>query len=210
MTTKPTRRFVLAIGLAFIIGSAAAAPVHAQQNDDAVAFVRSLGQQAIALLADKTLSVSDRTRVFRELLLDHFDMKSIARLVMGRHWRRATAAQKDIFDVLFEDYVVATYGSRLDAYKGEQLTVGTARQATDKVMAVSSEIMPQRGPSIDVDWMLHQKDDRWYVIDVIVEGISMVISQRSEFSTVINQRGGIDGLIENIRTRIEIVSADQS
>lgn len=204
------RRILLAIGLAFIIDSVVTAPAHAQRADDPVAFVRSLGQQAIALLADTTLSVSDRTRVFRELLLDHFDMKSIGRLVMGRHWRRVSAAQKDVFEPLFEDYVIATYGSRLDAYSGEQLTVGIARQANDKVMAVSSEITRQQGQSVDVDWMLHRRNDRWYVIDVIVEGISMVISQRSEFSTVINQRGGIDGLIENIQTRIDIVSADQS
>ena len=167
-----------------------------------------LGQQAIGILADKSLSGGDRTRIFRELLVGHFDMKLIGRLVMGRHWRRATAVQKEVFEPLFEDYVVATYGSRLDAYDGEQLTVGTARQATDRSTAVSSEIMPQQGPSIDVDWMLHQRDDRWYVIDVIIEGVSMVVSQRSEFSTVIDQRGGIEGLIENIRTRIDIVNAD--
>ncbi|MGI9451446.1 MAG: MlaC/ttg2D family ABC transporter substrate-binding protein [Geminicoccaceae bacterium] len=199
---------MLTIGLALIIGPAATTTVNAQRNDDPVAFVRSLGQQAIGVLADKSLSGGDRTRVFRELLVGHFDMKSIGRLVMGRHWRRATAAQKEVFEPLFEDYVVATYGSRLDAYEGEQLTIGNARQATDRFTAVSSEIMPQQGPSIDVDWMLHQRDDRWYVIDVIIEGISMVISQRSEFSTVIDQRGGIDGLIENIRTRIDIVNAD--
>ena len=58
--------------------------------------------------------------------------------------------------------------------------------------------------------MLRRKDGRWYVIDVVIEGVSMVVSQRSEFATVINQRGGIDGLIENLRTRIEIVSADHA
>jgi phospholipid transport system substrate-binding protein len=208
--TKPTRRILLTIGLALIASSTAATTATSQQDDDPVQFVQSLGQQAVGLLADKTLSAGDRKRVFRALLVDRFDMTSIGRLVLGRHWRRATVAQKGLFGGVFEDYVVATYAGRLDAYDGEQFTVGTARQANDKVTAVSSEIMPQQGAPIDVDWMLHRKNDRWFVIDVIVEGISMVISQRSEFSTIINQRGGIEGLIESIRTRIDIVSANPS
>lgn len=208
--TKPTRRILLTIGLALIVSSAVATTATSQQDDDPARFVQSLGQQAVGLLADKTLSAGDRKRVFRELLVDRFDMTSIGRLVMGRHWRRATATQKDLFGRLFEEYVVSTYASRLDAYNGEQFTVGAARQANEKVTAVSGVVTRPQGPAISVDWMLHRKDGRWYVIDVIVEGISMVISQRSEFSTIINQRGGIDGLIESIRTRIDIVSADPS
>ena len=212
-TGLATRRGLLGMGLTLFIGSAAVsalADTTSQTVDDPAQFVRSLGQRAIDLLADEALSAADRKRAFRELLIDRFDMTSIGRLVMGRHWRRATAAQKDVFGPLFEDYVVTTYGSRLDAYSGEQLTVGNARRATDKVMAVSSQVTRQRGQPVDVDWRLHRKNDRWYIIDVVIEGISMVISQRSEFTTVINQRGGIDGLIENIRTRIDVVSAESS
>jgi phospholipid transport system substrate-binding protein len=208
--TKPTRRILLTVSLALLVSAAVATTATSQQEGDPVQFVRSLGQQAVGLLADRTLSAGDRTRVFRELLVERFDMASIGRLVMGRYWRRATTAQKDQFGALFEDYVVATYASRLDAYNGEQFNVGTARRANDKVTAVSGEVTRQQGAPIDVDWMVHRKNDRWYVIDVIVEGVSMVISQRSEFSTIINQQGGIDGLIESIRTRIDIVSADPS
>jgi len=208
--TKSTRRILLTVSLALLVSSAVATTATSQEEDDPVQFVRSLGQQAVGLLANRTLSAGDRKRVFRELLVERFDMTSIGRLVMGRHWRRATTAQKDQFGPLFEDYVVATYASRLDAYNGEQFNVGTARRANDKVTAVSGEVTRQQGASIDVDWMVHRKNDGWYVIDVVVEGVSMVISQRSEFSSIINQQGGIDGLIESIRTRIDIVSADPS
>jgi phospholipid transport system substrate-binding protein len=182
----------------------------AANDDDPVAFVQSLGQQAIALLADETLSPTDRQHVFRELLTDRFDMTSIGRLVMGRYWRQMTKVQRERFGSLFEDFVVATYSRRLDAYSGEQLTVGQAREASKNVTAVGSRVTRGQRQPVNVDWMLRREDGRWHVIDVVIEGISMVISQRSEFATVISQRGGIDGLIDTLSTRIDIVSAAQA
>jgi phospholipid transport system substrate-binding protein len=119
-----------------------------------------------------------------------------------------TAAQKDVFSPMFEDFVVTTYSRRLDAYSGEQLMLGQARKAGKKVTAVGSQVTRAQGQPVDVDWMLRRNDGRWYVIDVVIEGVSMVISQRSEFATVISQQGGIDGLIENLRSRVDVVSAD--
>ena len=203
---------MLGLGLVLLLGSSnigALAETAQQIEDDPVAFVRLLGQQATAVLADENLKAADRQRVFRELLIDRFDMPSIGRLVMGRHWRRATTEQKDLFGPLFQEFVVATYGRRFEAYSGEQLMVGRARKASKKITAVSSRVTRRKGQPIDVSWMLHRKDGRWYVIDVVIEGISMVISQRSEFAAVIGRRGGINGLIESIRSRIELASTDR-
>ena len=208
---KATRRRLLHTGLALLTGLTAPGILvgpAAADDDDPVAFVQSLGQRAIALLSDESLSAAERKRVFRELLIDRFDMPRIGRLVMARYWRQMTAAQKGVFGPLFEDFVVTTYSRRLDAYSGEQLTLGQARKAGKKVMAVGSQVTRGRGQPVDVDWMLRRNDGRWYVIDVLIEGVSMVISQRSEFATVISQQGGIDGLIENLRTRIDVVSVD--
>ena len=208
---KATRRRLLHAGLALLTGSTAPGILvgpAAADDDDPVAFVQSLGQRAIALLSDESLSAAERKRMFRELLIDRFDMPRIGRLVMARYWRQMTAAQKGVFGPLFEDFVVTTYSHRLDAYSGEQLTLGQARKAGKKVMAVGSQVTRGRGQPVDVDWMLRRNDGRWYVIDVLIEGVSMVISQRSEFATVISQQGGIDGLIENLRTRVDVVSAD--
>jgi phospholipid transport system substrate-binding protein len=210
---RAARRVFLATSLALLTGITAPGILvepAAANDDDPVAFVQSLGQQAIALLADETLSPTDRQHVFRELLTDRFDMTSIGRLVMGRYWRQMTEVQRDRFGPLFEDFVVATYSRRLDAYSGEQLTVGQAREASKNVTAVGSRVTRGQRQPVNVDWMLRREDGRWHVIDVVIEGISMVISQRSEFAAVISQRGGIDGLIDTLRTRIDIVSAAQA
>ena len=208
---KGARRAFLGTGLALLTGLTAPGILvepAAANDDDPVAFVQSLGQRAIALLSDESLSAAERKSVFRELLIDRFDMPSIGRLVMARYWRQMTAAQRDVFGPLFEDFVVTTYSRRLDAYSGEQLTLGRARKAGKKVTAVGSQVTRGQGQPVDVDWMLRRNDGRWYVIDVVIEGVSMVISQRSEFATVISQQGGIDGLIDNLRSRIDVVSAE--
>ena len=157
-----TRRGFLHAGLALLTGMAVAGSFAetAAANDDPTAFVRSLGQQAIALLADETLAPADRQHAFRELLTDRFDMPSIGRLVMGRYWRQTTEAQRELFGPLFEDFVVATYSRRLDAYSGEQLTVGQARETSKNVTAVGSQVTRGHGQPVDVDWMLRRKDGR--------------------------------------------------
>ena len=110
-----TRRAFLGTSLALLTGLVDAGTfteAAAANDDDPVAFVRSLGQRAIALLSDETLSAAERKRVFRELLIDRFDMPSIGRLVMARYWRQMTPVQREVFGPLFEDFVVATYSRR--------------------------------------------------------------------------------------------------
>ncbi|MEM9439033.1 MAG: ABC transporter substrate-binding protein [Pseudomonadota bacterium] len=209
---KATKRGFLITGLAFLMGLVGAgfsAPTTAASDGDPGTFIQSLGQQAIALLADDTLAPIDRQHAFRELLTDRFDMTSIGRLVMGRHWRQMTEAQRKLFGPLFEDFVVTTYSRRLAAYSGETLKVGHTRNAGKSLIAVGSEVARARGQSVNVDWMLRRNKGRWYVIDVVIEGVSMVITQRSEFATVISQRGGVDGLIETLRVRIDVANADE-
>ena len=177
-----------------------AASVHADEGP--AHFVQHLGRKAIDMLSDDTQNGMDRERTFRSLLIEHFDVKKMGRLVMGRHWRMVSDLQKAEFFRLFEDFIVATYASRLSEYSDQEFTVGATRQNSKRITAVSSQITSTDGTSIDVDWMLQPKADRWYVVDIVIEGISMIITQRAEFGTVINQRGGIDGLLQSLNSKI--------
>lgn len=210
---RVTRRLFLGTILWLLTGSAVAdslAEPAAANHDNPVAFVRSLSESAIALFSDKTMTVTERNRMFRELLIERFDMPSIGRLVLGRYWRQTTEAQKVLFSKLFEDFVVTTYSHRLDAYSGEKLTIGKSRKAGENVTVVGSQVARDQQSPVDVDWMLRLNNGRWHVVDVVIEGISMVISQRSEFAAIINKQGGIDGLIQALRTRVNAVSINQA
>ena len=89
----------------------------------------------------------------------------------------------------------------MNGYNGEQFEVGVARQNGQKTTAVASWITQPDGTPINIDWMLQRDGDRWYVVDIVIEGVSMVITQRSEFGTVISQSGGIEGLLKSLRLK---------
>ncbi len=174
----------------------------AGDDEDAAQFVRGFGEQAIAMLSDPALAPEDREREFRRLLTDGFHLELIGRFVLGRHWRRANDEERAEFQRLFEDYVVASYARQLGNYAGEQLVIQGGRTQGDRGALVSSQITRPQGDPIQVEWRLRRAGDGWRIIDVMVEGISMAVTHRSEFSPVIGSHGGrIDGLLEVLRDK---------
>ena len=131
-----------------------------------------------------------------------FDLRTIGRFILGRYWRRATRAERREFEHLFEDYIVATYAARLGRYKGETLVVGSARGDGNGDMLVNTEVIPRQGPAARVEWRVRGNAGNYKIIDVVVEGVSMVITQRSEFASVIQRSGGqVAGLLDELRKK---------
>lgn len=162
-------------------------------------FIRIVGQEAIDTLTQKELSEAERQDRFREILNRTFEIKVIARFALGRYWRRASEAQRTEYIDLFEDFIVQAYSARFRNYSGDKFTVGQVRELNTRDRLVQSEILLKDGRKIPVFWRV-RKGDPMKIVDVMVEGVSMAITQRDEFSAIINQNGGkIDGLIAQLR-----------
>ncbi|MGH1481354.1 MAG: MlaC/ttg2D family ABC transporter substrate-binding protein [Geminicoccales bacterium] len=137
------------------------------------------------------------------------DLSLLARMTMGRYWRRATSDQQSAFVDLFRDYLLHSFSTRLRRYAGADLSAARKRfaiVATQSVgkqdVIVRSTVAPPSGPSLDVDWRLRHRDGRPVIIDLVVEGVSLLITQRSEFGSVL-ERVGIDGLIKELKDRVD-------
>jgi phospholipid transport system substrate-binding protein len=189
------RRQVIAGALLLVAMPAIAA----RAQPDPAAVVRSFADRAIALLAAEDLGEGERLAALHELLVGSFDLAITARLVLGRHWRAATPEQRAAFEELFERYVIATYGRRLDAYGGETLEVQAAQARGDQDALVRSRLCGPRGPPLAVDWRLRQGVGGWRIIDVVIANVSLAITHRSEFAAVIDRKGGLDGLLRALR-----------
>lgn len=163
----------------------------ASQQADAKAFVSSMGDKAIEFLSNSSLSQSQKEKEFQKLLTRNFDMATIGRFALGKNWRSATTAQQKEYLKLFEDLVVRVYASRFNEYKGEGFNVASAKPSGKKDVLVTSYIVPNGGSKVQVDWRVRNKNGQNKIIDVIIEGVSMSLTQRSDFSSVI-QRGGGD------------------
>ncbi len=189
-------------GAVALFGFGAPHPAAASGAGDPAVFVREFSAQAIGVLADQSLSGEHRQQAFRDLLTAGFDVKSISRFVLGRYWRRATEAQRSEFTALFEDLIVATYSRKFSDYSGQTLKVEAIREENEKMAAVASRILRESGEPIRIDWRLLRRDQSWRIVDVVVEGMSMVLSQRSEYAAVIKGDGGkIEGLLVKLREK---------
>lgn len=154
-------------------------------------FVRSMGNEAIRFLSDPSLTQDQKKNKFKKLLRNSFDMNTIARFAIGKYWRTASKEQQSEYKKLFEAMVVEVYAQRFDEYQGQSLDVRAYRVNSPKDTIVTSYIVPGEGPEIKVDWRVRYKKGKYKIVDVIIEGVSMSLTQRSDFSSVI-QRGGGD------------------
>jgi phospholipid transport system substrate-binding protein len=187
---------------AFIALTGALAPaISASAAADPAAMISNLGTQALQVLG-KDATQSQRVARFRELLRDDFDVPVIARFVLGRYWNVATEEQRAEFTKLFEDYIAIAYATRLAEYSGEQFKVISSRPDGDGAIVSSQILRPAGAAPIKVDWRLVGRGGVYKISDVSVDGISMAVTERSEFASVIQHNGGqVQSLIAMLRDR---------
>ena len=181
--------FVLPLFAALSAASAQQAPA---------AFVQELGDRTIEVLTNESYSDEVRMSHYRALLRDGFAVKTIGRFALGRHWRTATPEMREEYLGLFEEFVLDIYSKRLDGFAGETFTIIKSRPIDDTDTMVSTEISGVDGPSIRVDYRVRTRNGVTQIVDVLVEGISLIVTQRSEFASVI-RRDGLEGLLDKLR-----------
>jgi phospholipid transport system substrate-binding protein len=193
-----TRRCA-AVGALFVMVLVLAAPREARAQD-ASSFVATLGEQAIQVLGPGVPEVQRQAR-FRVLFHDDFDLPGIGQFVLGRYWRAATPQEQQDFLALFQEYLVRAYSARLGQYGGEPFRVTGTRPNGEETI-VSSEIVRRNGTPIVVDWYLTGRGS-FKITDVYVSGVSMKVTQRDEFASVIQRNGGqVGALIAQLRQKL--------
>jgi phospholipid transport system substrate-binding protein len=199
---RPLRAVLAALVVAFFLpyGTAQAEETFA---GDAEKFIQSLANQAIEALTANDISRAERISRFRKLLDDNFAVDGIARFVLGPYWRRATDEERAEYLKLFEDFVVITYVNRFSEYTGETLQVtDTVMLDKNDALVKSRIVRPQGQPPVRVDWRVRSPNGGFKIVDVVVEGVSMSLTQRSEFASVIKRGGNrVSSLIEMLRER---------
>ena len=164
-------------------------------------FIEVLADQAIATLTVDSISREERVARFRTLLRDNFAIPSIGRWVLGRYWGQTSEAERSEYLTLFENLIVATYVDQFAAYAGEKLSVVRSSDVGEGDVMVQTLISRPNGiQPIGVGWRVRRHNDRFWIVDVMAEGISMGQTQRAEFASVIRRNGGkVEGLLAELR-----------
>lgn len=198
--------FVFAILAAMLAPSAnAAAP-----GEEAEAFLQELAVSGIAMLENREYTSEQRELEFRGIIRKGFALEAIGKFVVGRYWRDMSPDQQKEYLELFSEWLLKAYANRLGGYSGQTLEIVKSMETGSryKDVIVSTRVNRASGqPAIIADWRVRKFGDEYKIIDVSVEGASMVGTQRKEFESVI-QKVGVDGLIDNLRNRLTVLLAN--
>ncbi len=189
---------------AAVLALIAAPLASAHAAGEASGFINKLGTEALQVLSTKGVQSADGQAQFKQLLDDNFDVQGIGKFVLGRAWNTATPEQQADYQSLFKVLVEQIYTERFSGYAGETFKVlGEKPGNNDTDTIVNTQVVHTNGaPPVGVDWTVRREDGGLKIFDVVVEGVSMSVTQRSEFASVIQRNGGkIDALLQLLRQR---------
>lgn len=200
---------------AFLILTVALAGPHtarADISDEAKAFIRKLSDEVIEKLTDPDLPLEQQEERFKGIVTKYIAFKSISRWVLGqRHWKRASEEQRTEYMRLYGDLMVATYAHRFQGYSGEKLEVTKARVIDANQALVESKIVREGADKpLIINWRVRGANGTYRIIDIMVEGLSMSQTQRSEFKSFMRSNGGnMDALLANLKERLQKARSDR-
>ena len=179
-------------------------------EDGSREFIQLMTNEAIQSLTTENISRIERIKRFRLLFNDRFAVRSIGKFVLGRHWRKASDDEKSEYLKLFEDFMIISYFDRFVSYAGVTLQFKNTRIENKTNVTVFSEIrQPDGAKPIHIDWRVGTNGSIFKVLDVVVEGISMSNTLRSDFGSIISRKDGkILGLIQALKKKTIALQAE--
>ena len=165
-------------------------------------FVSNFADNAISILSNDSLDASQKNVQFTELVMSSIDMNLISKFVLSKYWKLATDDQKKAYQVAFKQYFISSYANKLDQYSGEKVII-VSSNAAKKFVIVKSNIVRDGTDTlkIELDWRLLTRDSQTKIIDLSIEGISLIIAQREEFQSFLaNNDNSLDALINKLNS----------
>ena len=199
------RRHIFTVFLVAALMAFAPRAVSAEvTTEDVKSFVNTMASSAINSLTGKDIARDVRKERFRALVNDFFAVKSIGKWVLGRHWRRATPEQREEYLTLFENMLLERYVDGFKDYSGESLEISRAEKRQENDFIVHTMLKRPGGQPVEVSWRVGvgERDGQhiFKIVDIIVNGLSMALTQQKEFNSVISNNGNsVDSLLEKMR-----------
>lgn len=206
------RRLIAPIALvAFMMPGISAAAGDLAQAEKMISTVT---ESAVHEVVAANVTQEEKIARFRSMFSGYFDVPSIARFVIGRYWRGAPQVEQDRFITLFHEVNIYTWARRFNEYNGQKLVVTQVTPDGDKGAFVDTAILQDGNqPPFNVRWRLRERDDTefgWQIVDIVIEGVSMAITYRSDYSSLLAANGGdLSKLNDMLTQRVAELKANQ-
>lgn len=194
-SSKTASRVALAAALALTVVAPAV-----RAADGPTAVVERTTSSVIAILTNAALSTEEKRTRVEDVVLSSVDFETLSKLVIARNWSKFTEAQRAEFMTLFRNHLSMTYGRNVESYKNEKVTITGSREENGGDTTVKTKILRGGPGDILVDYRMRQRDGTWKIIDVIIEGVSLVSNFRSQFQDVVAS-GGPERLLALLRDK---------
>ena len=181
----------------FLVNSAFADTI----EDKAREFISNIGKEVVASLAKNETTEAEKEKILNDLFNKNFDVNFISRFVLGRYARTATEKQFSEFKQSFQTYIITLYVKQFSNYTGETFEVGRSRRIK-KGSIIYAQILSSKKSPVDLVFVVNANKEPYKIADVFVEGISMLLTLRDEYTSFLGQHDGdIDELIRQLKDR---------
>ena len=166
-------------------------------------FVEKLGKQVVEKVSNTEITELERYNNFKKLYLSSFDNYYISRFVLGRYWKTIDKSVQKKFVDTFNNYIVATYAPKFKGWEGTFKAVESLFE--NNYYNVKMDILNKDGPTLKMMWKMYlNKNKEFKILDVNIDGVSMLVTQRAEFLSVIkNHPNGVNGLIDAMNKKTD-------
>ncbi|MBI4516226.1 MAG: ABC transporter substrate-binding protein [Deltaproteobacteria bacterium] len=168
--------------------------------DSPMAVVQQTTDAVLAVLDDHSLSSADKRRKIEDIVYERFDFETLSRLVLARNWKQLAPEQQRQFVDEFKRHLSLTYGKNVENYNNERAVIIGDRAEAHDDWTVKTRIVRPAAEDVLVDYRLRKQGEQWRVIDVLVEGVSLVANFRSQFQDIITKDGAAK-LIDLLREK---------
>jgi phospholipid transport system substrate-binding protein len=179
------------------------APAAVSANDAATQVVEDLHAALLKVMKNaEELGYHGRYQELAPVVTARYDFPFIARIVVGRHWRKFTPEQKQQFVLTFTKLSIATYANRFDGYSGELFKTLSSEELKGDQFLVKTILIKANGEEVDLDYVLHQNNHTWRIINVVAQGVSDLSLKRADYTAYL-KKNDFDKLLEKIKEKIK-------
>ncbi len=174
--------------------------------------VRGSVEQVLQILRDPGLKApartSERRAKIRQVVRDRFDFTEMARRSLATHWAERTSQEQRDFTTLFSDLLERSYISKIEAYTDEKILYVGERVDGDSAEVRTKVEGKKKNLNVPIDYRVLRRDGKWWVYDVVIEGVSLVANYRTQFNKIIRSSSYAE-LVKRMQTKLAGEGADE-
>ena len=193
-------RVLFYILITFFVFSSSNASAVAYNISNAREFVDNVSDKTLAVVKSDKLSKEEKRKELENIFISSVDTKWLSRFVLGHYWNETNEEQRKKYQEIYQKFLFSSYLPSFMEYAGQEFVVKDVVDNGDDEYSVQTEIKNPNSANVRVDYELRKKNGGFIIYDIVAEGISLITTQRSEFSSILS-RDGIDSLMDKLQAK---------